>query len=94
MDKIKRKRERLEMIFDILNIIRNHRNSIKPTPLLRQSNLSSQSFTEYLNELLEKDLIKEIADENEKKFLTLTDKGFKYLDKYKLILGFIEEFEL
>ena len=82
------------MIFDILNIIRNHRNSIKPTPLLRQSNLSSQSFTEYLNELLEKDLIKEIADENEKKFLTLTDKGFKYLDKYKLILGFIEEFEL
>jgi len=94
MDKIKRKRERLEMIFDILNIIRNHQNSIRPTPLLRQSNLSSQSFTEYLNELLEKDLIKEIADENEKKFLTLTDKGFKYLDKYKLILGFIEEFEL
>ena len=94
MDKIKRKRERLEMIFDILNIIRNHQNSIKPTPLLRQSNLSSQSFTEYLTELLEKDLIKEITDENERKFLTLTDKGFKYLDKYKLILGFIEEFEL
>jgi predicted transcriptional regulator len=94
MDKIKRKRERLEMIFDILTIIRNHQNSIKPTPLLRQSNLSSQSFTDYLNELLEKDLIKEITDENERKFLTLTDKGFKYLDKYKLILGFIEEFEL
>jgi len=82
------------MIFDILNIIRNNQNSIKPTPLLRQSNLSSQSFTEYLNELLEKDLIKEITDENERKFLTLTDKGFKYLDKYKLISGFIEEFEL
>lgn len=94
MDKIKRKRDRLEMIFDILDIIRNHQNSIKPTPLLRHSNLSSQSFTEYLNELLEKDLIKEITDENERKFLTLTDKGFKYLDKYKLILGFIEEFEL
>ena len=94
MDKVKRKRERLEMIFDILTIIRNHQNSIKPTPLLRQSNLSSQSFTEYLNELLEKDLIKEITDENERKFLSLTDKGFKYLDKYKLILGFIEEFEL
>ena len=94
MDKIKRKRERLEMIFDILNIIRNHQNSIKPTPLLRQSNLSSQSFTEYLNELLEKDLVKEISDDNERKSLTLTDKGFKYLDKYKLILGFIEEFEL
>ncbi len=94
MDNVKRRRDRLEMIFDILNIIRNHNNSIKPTPLLRHSNLSSQSFSDYLNELLEKGLIKEITDDNERKFLTLSDKGFKYLEKYKLILGFIEEFEL
>jgi predicted transcriptional regulator len=82
------------MIFDILNIIRTHHNSIKPTPLLRHSNLSSQSFSEYLNELLEKGLVKEITDDNGRNFLTLTDKGFKYLEKYKLISGFIEEFEL
>jgi predicted transcriptional regulator len=82
------------MIFDILNIIRNHHNSIKPTPLLRHSNLSSQSFSEYLSELMEKNLVKEVTDDNERKFLTLTDKGFKYLEKYKLISGFIEEFEL
>lgn len=94
MDKIKRRRDRLEMIFDILNIIRTHHNSIKPTPLLRHSNLSSQSFSEYLNELLEKGLVKEITDDNGRNFLTLTDKGFKYLEKYKLISGFIEEFEL
>ena len=61
---------------------------------MRYSNLSSQSFSEYLNELLEKGFVKEIIDEKGKKFLTLTDKGFRYLEKYKLILGFIEEFEL
>jgi predicted transcriptional regulator len=94
MDKIRRKRDRLEMIFDILNIVRNHHNSIKPTPLLRHSNLSSQSFSEYFNELLEKDLIRENTDDNGRKFITLTDNGYKYLEKYKLILGFIEEFEL
>ncbi|MCX9013263.1 MAG: hypothetical protein OIN89_00450 [Candidatus Methanoperedens sp.] len=94
MDKIKRRRDRLEMIFDILNIIRNHHNSIKPTPLLRNSNLSSQGFSEYFSELLEKELIREITDDNGRKFVTLTDKGFKYLEKYKLISGFIEEFEL
>lgn len=94
MDKIKRKRERLEIIFDILKIIRNNQNSIKPTPLLRYSNLSSQRFSEYLTELLDKGFIKNIDDEKGKKFLTLTDKGFTYLKKYKLILGFIEEFEL
>ena len=94
MDKIKRKRERLEIIFDLLKIIRHHNNSIKPTPLLRYSNLSSQRFSEYLTELLDKGFIKQIDDEKGKKFITLTDKGFTYLKKYKLILGFIEEFEL
>ncbi|KAB3547565.1 MAG: winged helix DNA-binding protein [Methanosarcinales archaeon] len=94
MDKIRRRRDRLEVVYDILKIIRQHHNSIKPTPLLRYSNLSSQSFSEYLNELLEKGFVKEITDEKGKKFLTLTDKGFRYLEKYKLILGFIEEFEL
>ncbi len=94
MDKIRRRRDRLAVVYDILKIIRQHHNSIKPTPLLRYSNLSSQSFSEYLNELLEKGFVKEIIDEKGKKFLTLTDKGFRYLEKYKLILGFIEEFEL
>jgi predicted transcriptional regulator len=94
MDNIRHRRDRFEMIFDILNIIRNHHNSVKPTPLLRHSNLSSQSFSEYFNELLDKGFIKEITDENGRKFITLTDKGYKYLEKYKLILGFIEEFEL
>lgn len=82
MDKIRRRRDRLEVVYDILKIIRQHHNSIKPTPLLRYSNLSSQSFSEYLNELLEKGFVKEITDEKGKKFLTLTDKGFRYLEKY------------
>ena len=91
---MKRKRDRLEVIYDILKIIRHYNNSIKPTPLLRYSNLSSQGFSEYLSELLEKGFIKEIIDEKGRKFFTLTDKGFEYLDKYKLIIGFIDEFEL
>jgi len=94
VDKIRRRRDRMEVIYDILKIIRHYNNSIKPTPLLRYSNLSSQSFSEYLTELLEKGFVKEITDEKGKKFLTLTDKGFRYLEKYKTILGFINEFEL
>ena len=91
---IKKKRVRLEVIYDILRIIRNNQNSIKPTPLLRYSNLSSQRFTEYFNELIEKEFIKEVIDEEGRKFITLTDKGFKYLDKYKSIKTFIEDFDL
>jgi len=89
-----KKRERLEVIYDILNIIRNNRNSIRPTPLLRYSNLSSKSFADYYKELTTKEFVKEILDKKGKKFIVLTDKGFMYLEKYKMILGFIDEFEL
>lgn len=89
-----KKREKLNIIYDILKIIRDNDNSIKPTPLLRYSNLSSQSFSDYLLELLSKEFIKEINDKKGKTFFTLTDKGFRYLEKYKTILNFLKEFEL
>lgn len=91
---MKRKRERLEVIRDFLLIIREHQNSIKPTPLLRRSNLSSQSFSDYFDELQAKGLIRELVDKNGKKHITLTDKGFRFLERYEMIKGFIDEFEL
>lgn len=89
-----KKRDRLEVIADILRVISEHNNSIKPTPLLRCSNLSSTSFADYYAELMSKGFVKEIADNRGKKHVTLTDKGFLFLQKYKMILGFIDEFEL
>ena len=89
-----KKRNRLEVIYDILKIIRDNHNSIKPTPLLRYSNLSSQSFADYLKELKDKDLVKDIKDDKGKKFITLTDNGFKYLERYRMITGFIDDFNL
>ena len=87
------KRNRLEIINDILDIIREHNNSIKPTPLLRFSNMSTQRFEEYYRELLEKNLVREEIDKKGRRFITLTDKGFSFLQKYQSIIGFIEEFE-
>ena len=95
MDKMNnKKRDRLEVIYDILKTISDNHNSIKPTPLLRYSNLSSSSFNDYFKELKEKDLVKEIIDKKNKKFITLTDNGFKFINKYSLIKGFIQEFDL
>lgn len=89
-----KKRDRLEVVRDILMIIRDHSNSIKPTPLLRYSNLSSQRFSEYFKDLLNKELVKEIMDKKERKHITLTDKGFRYLERYKAIKEFVDEFDL
>jgi len=88
------KRNRLEIIYDILNMIRRNNNSIKPTPLLRYSNLSSQRFSKYLDELLEKGFITEDKDKKKRKFITLTKKGHRYLEKYKAITMFIDDFDL
>jgi predicted transcriptional regulator len=87
------KRGKLEIMRDILKIIRENKNLIKPTPLLRKSNLSSASFQEYFSELLEKGFIREIEDKNGKS-IGLTDKGFRFLERYQTIISFIDEFEL
>jgi predicted transcriptional regulator len=94
MVKVNKKRDRLEVIFDILKIISENNNSIKPTPLLRYSNLSTNSFKNYYQELLGKELVKEIHDKKDKKFIILTNKGYLYLEKYKMIFSFIREFDL
>ena len=94
MNQNNKKRERLEVIFDILKNISNHQNSIKPTPLLRKSNLSSSNFNEYYRELVSKEFVKEIIDKKNRKYITLTDKGFKFIEKYNIIQGLIKEFEL
>ena len=88
------KRNKLEIIKDILEIISKNHNSIKPTPLLRKSNLSSSRFKQYYKEILEKEFIKEKRDEKSNKTISLTKKGFKFLEKYQTIIHFINEFEL
>ena len=55
--------------------------------------MNEKRFKEYISELTEKKFIKEINNKNEK-FISLTDKGFKFLEKYKTIVNFIDEFEL
>jgi predicted transcriptional regulator len=89
-----KKRDRLQVIYDILKVIQKNKNLIKPTPLLRFSNLSSQRFSEYEKDLLEKDLIVEVLDKKRRRHYKITEKGFKYLEKYHLIRGFVDEFDL
>jgi len=89
-----RKRDRLEIIHDILKTILEHNNSILPTRLLRFSNLSSQSFNEYINELVIKGFVREVYDKRGRKYYSLTDKGFRFIEKYQKIREFIEEFGL
>ena len=88
-----KKRERLEVINDILKVIRENDNHIKPTRLLYASNLSPQMFKEYIEELISKKFIMQNEYEGKKTY-SLTDKGYQFLEKYKTILDLIENFGL
>ena len=88
-----KKRERLDVIRDILNTVRENRQ-IKPTRLLYASNLSPQMFKEYINELLEKKFIKLEVDGKDKKFFSLAKRGQDFIQEYKVIENFIENFGL
>jgi predicted transcriptional regulator len=88
-----KKRERLEVIYDILKVVQNNNNFVRPTRLLYASNLSPQMFKEYVEELTAKKLIAE-NDKDGKKSYSLTTKGFEFLEKYRIIVEFIENFGL
>lgn len=88
------KRNKIEIVHDILKIINENNNSIKITPLLRKTNVSSASFKEYYNDLISKELINEKTNLKNGKIISLSEKGKEFLEKYKTIIDFIEEFEL
>lgn len=88
-----KKRDRLEIIKDILETVRDKKNA-KPTHVMYKANLSHQMLTEYTNELLRKKLIMEIYDKKNKKTFALTDKGFNYLKDYSMIRGFVDSYGL
>lgn len=89
-----KKRDRLEIIHDILIAIRNKQNKAKPTHILYKSNLSHQMLTDYLFELMKKSFVMECIDKKGKKTYSLTDKGHNYLNDYNNIRTFVDSYGL
>ena len=90
MDK---KRTRLEIIRDILVVIREKSGKIKPTHVLYKSNLSYSLMEQYIEDLISKGLIREIKLKKGKTY-EITDKGILYLSQYDTIKRFTESFGL
>ncbi len=88
------RRSKLEIISDILCAIRDKSGGkIKPTHLLYKSNLSHKKMTEYLEELISKEMVKEELVDTYK-YIIITDKGLGFLTEIKRIEEFTESFGL
>lgn len=88
-----KRRERLQIIHDILKAIMDRNGKIKPTHILYKSNLSPQMLNEYLKELIDKKFIIETKESSGKKY-SITSKGNEYLERYKIITEFTDSFGL
>ena len=93
------RRSRLELIFDILLAIQNKGGRIKPTHLMYKSNLSHKLLNNYLDELIQKELVfieEEFHKKKQKssKTVLITEKGIGFLAEFRRMREFTDAFGL
>ncbi len=77
---MERKRNRLEIIHDIIVTIQQKGGKIKPTHLMYKANLSYNQMNSYLEELMKKELIERIQEKNSNYYI-ITEKGYRFAQK-------------
>ncbi len=85
------RRDKITIIYEMLDSIINKGGIIKPTHLLYKSNLSYKRMLPLVEELQEKGMIIQETDGNRKKYI-ITDKGRQFVADYKKMKGFLDSF--
>ncbi|MBI5065218.1 hypothetical protein HZA97_03180 [Candidatus Woesearchaeota archaeon] len=88
------RRNKLEIIHDILKSIHDKGGTIKPTHLLYKSNLSHQRMKEYVDELKGKALMTEEIKDKDKHVFVLTTQGYEFLANFRKLKEFTDMFGL
>lgn len=86
-----KRRTKIEIIHDMLKAIQNKGGRIKPTHLLYKSNLSHKKMMEYVEDLMNKEMIGEDQFNGNKMYI-ITNKGLQYLVEFKQIQRFSSAF--
>lgn len=88
------RRSKLEIVFDILQAIRDRGGKIKPTHLLYKSNLSHQKMKVYLQGLEDKGMILQHTEKKGNITYTITDKGYNFLAEFQKLKDFSDAFSI
>ncbi|MFW9789370.1 MAG: winged helix-turn-helix domain-containing protein [Candidatus Thorarchaeota archaeon] len=86
-------RSKMRILADMMRAIQSEgEEGCGPTKILYAANLSHDRLTQYLDELVEKDLIRETNPENDNRVYFLTEKGREFLREFIRIERFSEAF--
>ena len=85
MELTNKRRDRLDIISEILDIAKDGRLK---TQIMYRANLSFSQLNDYLDVLTKMGLL-QVKKENRKTTYKTTDKGYRYLEKYTAISGIL-----
>ena len=86
-------RSKMRILADMMRAIQSEgEEGAGPTKILYAANLSHDRLTQYLEELIEKELIKEMNPESENRIYLLTEKGRGFLREFVRMERFSEAF--
>ena len=90
---MERKRNKADIVNDMLRIIRENGDKVKKTHLMYKANLSHKQMESYLSELVKNNLIEKNTSEK-KHSIKVTKKGDDFLIKYTQVKEFEKTFGL
>ncbi|TET05954.1 MAG: hypothetical protein E3J86_15405 [Candidatus Thorarchaeota archaeon] len=86
-------RSKMRILADMMRAIQSEgEDGAGPTKILYAANLSHDRLTQYLEELVEKHLIKEAEPKSDNRIYFLTEKGREFLKEYVRMERFSEAF--
>ena len=86
-------RSKMRILADMMRAIQSEgEEGAGPTKILYAANLSHDRLTQYLDELIEKDLIREANPESDNRIYLLTEKGREFLKEFIRMERFSEAF--
>jgi predicted transcriptional regulator len=92
---MERKRNRVEIMHDMLKIIQENGGNVKKTHLMYKANLSHKQMESYLKDLVENGLIDmTISSPGDKTLIKVKQKGSDFLIKYIQVREFEKTFGL
>ena len=87
------RRTKVDIMNDMLVSIQQKGGRIKPTHLMYKANLSHKLLSKYVEEFMEKELIREDMVKDQK-YYAITDKGSDFVNHYRKMKEFKDLFDI